>query len=80
MKPKYLEFREIGKSASGKTKIISVLSKESGGVLAQIRWFAHWRKYTLKTYDDYYFDSTCLMEIVAELDRLNREHKEEPTC
>ena len=80
MKKKYLEFREIGKSASGKTKIISVLSKESGGVLAQIRWFAPWRKYTLKTYDDYYFDSTCLMEIVAELDRLNREHKEEPTC
>ena len=75
MKPKCLEFREIGQSASGKTKIISVLSKESGGVLAQIRWFAHWRKYTLKTYDDYYFDSTCLNEIVNELDRLNFEHK-----
>ena len=75
MRKEYLEFRTIRKSESGKTKIINVLSKESGGVLAQIRWFAHLRKYTLKTYDDYYFDSTCLNEIVNELDRLNFEHK-----
>lgn len=80
MKHKYLEFREIGKSASGKTKIISVVNEATGSALGQIRWFAHWRKYTFSTLADTIFDGVCLMEIVAELDRLNREHKEEPTC
>lgn len=80
MKPKYLEFREIGKSASGKTKIINIINKGQDVVLGQIRWFAHWRKYTFSTLADTIFDGACLMEIVAELDRLNREHKEEPTC
>ena len=80
MKQKYLEFREIGKSASGKTKIINIINKGSDVVLGQIRWFAHWRKYTFSALADTIFDGVCLMEIVAELDRLNREHKEEPTC
>lgn len=80
MKPKYLEFIVIGKSASGKTKIINVVSAGSNVALGQIRWFAHWRKYTFSTLTDTIFDSACLSEIVNELDRLNREHKEEPTC
>ena len=80
MKPKYLEFREIGQSASGKTKIISVVNEATGSALGQIRWFAHWRKYTFHTNFGNVFDGACLLEIVAELDRLNREHKEEPTC
>ena len=77
MVAKYLEFREIGKSASGKTKIIHVLSNGSDVALGQIKWFAPWRKYTLHTYEDNVFDGACLLEIVNELDRLNREHKEE---
>ena len=76
MKNKYLEFRELGKSPSGKTKIISVVNNTTGSALGQIRWFASWRKYTFHTNFGNIFDSACLLEVVAELDRLNQEHKE----
>nr|WP_321303374.1 hypothetical protein [uncultured Trichococcus sp.] len=77
MKGKYLEFRELGTSASGKTKIISVVNDATGSALGQIRWFAPWRKYTFHTCFGNVFDSSCLSEIVNELDRLNKEHKGE---
>lgn len=76
MNTEYVYFEQMSLSATGKTKVISVMKINSRITLGIIKWHGPWRKYTFHTFDNMTFDSKCLQEIINELDRLNKEHKE----
>ena len=73
---KYLNFTVL--AFTGKTFKIGI-GNNSGEKLGYIAWIGNFRKYGFQPHSaacTISFDSTCLNEIVAELDQLNKEHKE----
>lgn len=71
----YLYFKESGTSESGKTKQWLVESNGTGTILAAIRWFGPWRKYTVQFSSQTVFDQACLREIADFIETQTREHK-----
>lgn len=71
---KYLKFVVTGISASRKTYIISVQSKDDTN-LGTISWFAPWRQYTFNPGSSSTFNAECLKDIADELKRMNVGHK-----
>lgn len=72
----HLTFRYITSSASGKTMVLSVLSKNSGALLGKVVWRATWRKYVFEPDGDTVFDAICLRDIAGYIEALTREHKQ----
>ncbi len=70
----YLDFLE-GASATGKTKIVTVLSKNHGDTLGQIRWFGRWRQYAFFPANDTVFNPGCMQDICDEIERLMGERR-----
>ena len=70
----YLTFFSQGTSASGKTKIWSVMN-QSGGNLGGISWFSHWRRYVYQPITSVILDAQCLSEIAAFCEKETREKK-----
>lgn len=71
----FLTFAENGRSASGKTKLFTVMSA-AGGVLGWVSWYAPWRKYCAAVSSpDNIFDPTCLREIADFCEKQTKEHK-----
>ena len=58
---KYLEFDEVG--WTGKTEIWNVLSKSSGYILGQIKWYGPWRQYCFFPSPQTTFNPACLADI-----------------
>lgn len=50
---------------TGKTKVWQVLSKSSGTVLAEIRWFPSWRQYTFRPEPNTIWNTGCMNDINA---------------
>ena len=59
----YLEFEEVRRSRSGRTRIISVKSKRHGDLLGTIAWWGPWRQYTFFPNRDTVFDPDCMEDI-----------------
>lgn len=57
----FLSFAEV--KDTGKTKVWSVTSKESGYVLCFVKWRTGWRKYVFAPCNDTQYDSSCMDEI-----------------
>ena len=75
MPKSYLVFRDVGTSASGKTRRVLIENK-SDEVLGGIEWRAAWRKYIFfPRAGALVFDADCLRIIVAELDIMMLDHK-----
>lgn len=72
----YLEFRYQGDSASGKTQIYDVISKQHGDLLGTIAWFGRWRQYTFFPQPKTTFNSRCLVDIHLFIDQLMDARKE----
>lgn len=70
----YLEFREIGRSDSGKTSVWNVETFTSPS-LGIIKWSGPWRKYVFCTVANCDFDGNCLREIIEFAEAHTREHK-----
>lgn len=58
-----LEFKPVGKSASEKTEIFSVLSGDLE--LGRIAFFGRWRKYCFYPNINTLYDHLCLTEIAT---------------
>lgn len=56
-----IEFKEIGKSSSGKTSIFSVKGNEI--YLGKVSFFGRWRKYCFYPESNTLFDHLCMNEI-----------------
>ncbi|GAG50243.1 unnamed protein product, partial [marine sediment metagenome] len=61
MNSRYIEFSKIGDT--GKTEIWDVLSKSSGYILGEIRWYGPWRQYCFSPVANSVFNNTCMSDI-----------------
>jgi hypothetical protein len=71
MPDKRLTYRNI--RSTGKTSIWDVFSGDVK--LAEIRWYAPWRRYCMYTSQHTIFDRSCLAEVIEFLDEQMRERK-----
>lgn len=70
----FLNFVELGRSASGKTRIVQVKDRP-GGLLGSISWHAPWRRYCFESRSGIVFDANCLRDIAEHLDAYTAEQK-----
>lgn len=70
---KYLLTRE--QPTAGKTKRWTITGND-GGALASVLWYGPWRQYVMEPDFGTVFNSTCLRDIVAFLDRVNAAQRE----
>ena len=70
---KYMEFHKIGDT--GKTEIWNVLSKNSGFILGQIKWYGPWRQYSFSPSPHSVFNNACMSDIQEFIDELMEKRK-----
>jgi hypothetical protein len=79
MKSKYVDVREIGTSASGLTRLWTVVNIRTGEIVGQIRWYGAWRRYAfypkIEDVDWIAFDAECLGQIVEKLQEVNAQRR-----
>lgn len=73
MKKIYLEFKEVA-SGSKLVRAWHVVSLTQKTVLGLVRWFPHWRQYTLSTGDEVVWSPGCLREVADFMERETAEH------
>lgn len=78
---KYLTF-ESEQIHGRKTKIIHVVNKSFGNIIATIEWYGAWRQYCFFPSLDYdtVWNNTCLTDVIAVIDLLmkDRQKPEKP--
>jgi hypothetical protein len=74
---KYIKFKHVGYSKSGKTKNWKVLTTDdSDFLLGIVGWFARWRKYSFYPTPHSVFEQTCLRDIATFCENETKKHKE----
>ena len=73
VKSKYLEFDYVG--STGKTDIWNVLSKTSGYILGQIKWYGAWRQYCFWPSPQTIFNPQCMLDINQAIKQLMEARK-----
>lgn len=68
---KYLIFKI--RKCKPKTKVISVINKESGMELATIEWYPAWRQYTFQPDYGCVWNNSCLADVMSVIDQLMSE-------
>lgn len=76
----WVDFKDVGSSPSGKTRIWQVVTTYDGGgvVLGQIRWHGAWRKYAFFPATGTLYEPTCLRDIAEFIDRQMSQRKANP--
>ena len=77
VKSKYMEFTKIGDT--GKTEIWNIISKSSGFILGQIKWYGQWRQYCFWPTPHCVFNNTCMSDVqlmIKELMEKRKGHRE----
>lgn len=72
---KWITITPAGHSASGKTRVWIVASKD-GGTLGHVHWYAAWRKYVFAPGIGSEYEQDCLRDISSFLEQATREHYE----
>lgn len=72
MSNKYIEI--IEKSRKEKTSVFSVINKNGGYELAEIKWYSAWRQYCLFPKENTTWNTDCLLYVNAFIRRANTEH------
>jgi hypothetical protein len=74
-KPEYIRFREeLG--LSPKTRLVSVVTVQSGVTLGVISWYAPWRQYVFRPETDTIFNPDCLDQIEQYARKMTGDHRE----
>lgn len=73
---KWIEMVETGKSASGLTQTWSVVTKEGGAYLGDIKWFARWRCYGFFPATETVYEHNCLWDIADFIANQTSAHRE----
>jgi hypothetical protein len=71
---KWIDFEE-GMSA-GKTKIFKIVTKE-GAQIGLIKWYSPWRKYSFFPHPNTVYETQCLSDIIAFINKLMLDRKVE---
>jgi len=72
-KYKWIIIKEIGKSASGKTSVFSVVNNLSLIQIGNIRWNSSYRKYAFYPEMETYYEEECLRDIATFLEKVKKE-------
>ena len=72
---KFLQAIELPIGVGRKTKSVSIQSIDEEE-LGLIEWYGPWRQYTIDFTCNCTFNSGCLRDIAAYLDKLNREQRQ----
>lgn len=72
---KYIDIKWLGKSASGKTDIYSVLNKSGNYELAIIKWYASWRQYCFFPGFETVWNDGCLRDLLDFMSKLRKGKK-----
>lgn len=70
----HIEFREIGRSESGKTLIVGVYNVTDGIRLGTVHWIGAWRKYVFRPGDNTVYDHGCLINIAMTCRKMTQSH------
>lgn len=54
-----------------KTITYYIVTKDSGQILAELKWYSPWRKHCFYPYDDTVWDNKCLLEVMNYLNDVN---------
>jgi hypothetical protein len=65
----HLVFRQVKLAPSQRTKAWEVESKMTGRILAVIKWYSPWRRYTLQPRAETIWDKYCLDEVTMFIER-----------
>lgn len=72
----YLNFRNAGKpNPKATTRVFFVVSRISGVLLGQIRWYSNWRQYTFMPVTNIVLDKKCLTDLAEYCTLKTDEHK-----
>lgn len=73
----FIEFRELGTSPSGKTKIWDVVNTNNGSEdsCGFVRWHGPWRKYVFQSPDDSFFDWDFLRYVGDFIEQQTLQHR-----
>lgn len=72
-KSKYMEFDKVGDT--GKTEIWNILSKSSGFILGQIKWYGPWRQYCFYPSPYCVFNNTCMSDVQKFIKNLMEDRR-----
>lgn len=75
---KYIDFKFLNQSPTGKTKIWEVLTKEERPItLGSVKWFGRWRAYAFHPEHDTLFEKSCLRDIAdfCEYETINHRRQ-----
>lgn len=65
---KWIYFELIAQKA--KTQVWNIVSKQDNMALGYIAWFSRWRKYSFFPNNNMVFETDCLKDIVAFIEKL----------
>jgi hypothetical protein len=78
---KYIRFLDAGYSASGKTHVWHVATKEDReDLIGEIRWFGSWRCYAFYPYDKTVYEKTCLRDIADFCEKMTVIQQNQIRC
>lgn len=70
----FLNFEQVGRSPSGKTRRINVANR-GGATLGNVEWYAPWRRYCFAPTGPAVFDAACLHDIADHLTAYTQEQQ-----
>jgi len=76
-KARYVNFRDVGRSTSGKTRLWLVVPTVGGGALGLIRWYSPWRRYVFAPHTETIYCPSCLSAIGEFCEQATRDHRAE---
>jgi hypothetical protein len=72
---KWIVCVKTGQAPGKKTATYAVQAKDTGEMLASIRWYGPWRKYTMFPAMETVWESTCLREVAFVCTELTKAHQ-----
>ena len=72
---KWLEFRLLRRTDSGKTNVYQIWSKKPSFLVGEIRWYNGFRRYSFFPDGNAVFEETCMQDITDFLKQVSENHK-----
>jgi len=75
MKGKWIVFRFLRMSESGKTQVWEVVNTDESLLLGYVEWFGRWRKYIFRPLSMTVYEQDCLRDIAEFIELQTKMHR-----
>ena len=76
---RWVTVKLVGRCPRRKTALYEVITNEDQQIIADIKWYGHWRQYALFPRLDTVWEPTCLAEMATCLTQLTTQHRQKGT-